>query len=265
MAGMSLIEVMVAVMLLSVLMLGLFSAFYHTQRALKLSASQTDVLEGGRSTTSLLVRELQEMTASNQREVFNFVISTPVTPIAMPLPGSFWQTNILQECFFLTRNSDVWTGIGYFLTIKGEGVGTLYRFSMTNQFADWRFDLSTLYNAYLTAKPESNTVGRVAEGLVHFSLRAFDTNGVEYATMNPLFLSTNIIVRPDAIAFAEGALPAWVELELGMVDPQVYRQYKLILGSGGGNQAAAANFLEKQAGKVYLFRERIPIRNHHEP
>ena len=58
--------------------------------------------------------------------------------------------------------------------------------------------------------------------------------------------------------FTNSALPAFLELEMGMVDPQVYRQYKAI---NDGNPSAASLFLRNQAGKVFLFRQRIPIRN----
>ena len=81
---MSLIEIMVAVMLLTVLMLGLFAAFYQTQRAFRLSVSQTDVLEASRETTGLLTRELQELAASRQRDGVNLLVNTPITEINTP-------------------------------------------------------------------------------------------------------------------------------------------------------------------------------------
>jgi hypothetical protein len=255
---MSLIEIMVAVMLLTVIMLGLFSAFYQTQRAFRLSASQTDVLEGSRSTLSLLTRELQELTASRQANGVNLLANTPAGAVNnLPLLGGEFQTNRLDDLFFLTHRSDVWTGVGYFIVEKGQGVGTLYRFTMTNDINNRNYPLWKLLDAYGTATFESNTVGRVAEGIVHLSLRAYDGNGLEY-TPGGAPVPNNIGVWDGGFAFTNQMLPAFLELELGMVDPQVYRQYKLI---NDANPAAGANFLRNQAGKVYLFRQRIPIRN----
>lgn len=74
--------------------------------------------------------------------------------------------------------------------------------------------------------------------------------------------TTNIAIWPGGFAFTNQMLPAFLDLELGMVDGQVYRQFKLLSSS---SRALGANFLQNQAGKVYLFRQRIPIRNHHEP
>jgi hypothetical protein len=264
-AGLSLIEIMVAVMLLTLIMLGLFSAFYQTQRAFRLSASQTDVLEGSRATIGLLSRELQELTASRQVDGVNLLVMTsktiPNTINKLPLLGGEFLTNRLSTLFFLTRTGDTWTGVGYFTVELGQGVGTLYRFTMTNDLNRRDFRLGSLLDAYGAVTYESNTVGRVAEGIVHLSLRAFNTNGIEYIPGGAPF-TNNIAVWDDVpsagLAFTNQMLPAFLELELGMVDPQVYRQYKAI---NDANSAAAAIFLQNQAGKVYLFRQRIPIRS----
>ncbi len=257
-AGMSLIEIMVAMFLLTVIMLGLISAFYQTQRALKLSTSQTDVLEGGRTTLSLLARELQEIAASKQPEGVNLLVTTPPGSVNMPLVGGDTQTNRLQDFFFLRRRNDVWTGLGFFLTVKGEGLGTLYRFSATNDIADPHFPLVSLYDAYGHATPESNNVGRVAEGIVHLTLRAFDTNGVEFVP-GGAWVTNDLAVWTGGFAFSNRLLPAFLDLELGIVDAQVYKQFRTL---GSNSAAVAITFLTNQAGKVYLFRQRIPIRHH---
>jgi hypothetical protein len=261
---MSLIEIMVAMFLLTVIMLGLFSAFYQTQRAFRLSASQTDVLEGGRSLLSLVVRELQETTASDQLDGVNLFATTPIGAVDLPLPGGGMQTNHLQDFFFLKRKNDVWTGVGYFVTVKGQGVGTLYRFSATNEVTNSSFRLASLFQAAQGAQPGGTNVGRVAEGLVHLTVRAFDTNGIEYVPPHPWLLTNGIgvTVWNGGYMFTNRMLPAFLDVELGTVDAQVYRQYMLIASN---SLVAGRQFLENQAGKVYLFRQRIPIRNYHEP
>ena len=59
----SLIEVMVAVSLLSFIIVGLLAMFFQVQRAFRAGTAQADIMEGGRATMGLIVRDLQEMTA----------------------------------------------------------------------------------------------------------------------------------------------------------------------------------------------------------
>ena len=56
------------------------------------------------------------------------------------------------------------------------------------------------------------------------------------------------------LTFMSNALPAYVELELGVLEPVALKQYQAL------SAKAAADFLSRQAGKVHLFRQRIPIR-----
>jgi type II secretory pathway pseudopilin PulG len=273
-AGMSLIEIMVSMFLLTVIMLGLFSAFYQTQRAFRMSASQTDVLDGGRTTLSLLARELQEAAPSQQSKAVN-LFATTEGGITLPLPGGVLQTNRLQRFFFLTRDNDVWNGIGYLVGGKGEGVGTLYRFSASLDAADLNLNLWSLYDVFMNALPGDTNVGRVAEGVVHLTVRAFNIDGLEYLPpwpppgwpINGTYWPTNDLTVPQVavwdggLAFTNQVVPAWLDVELGTVDAQVYRQFNVI---SSNSPAAGVNFLRNQAGKVYLFRQRVPIRNHHE-
>ena len=58
------------------------------------------------------------------------------------------------------------------------------------------------------------------------------------------------------LTFMSNALPAFVELELGVLEPVALKQYQALTDS----PAAAATFLKKQPSKVHLFRQRVPIR-----
>ncbi len=57
--------------------------------------------------------------------------------------------------------------------------------------------------------------------------------------------------------FRSNALPSYIEMELGMLEPEVLEQYYLMLQDQNPN---ATNFLARQITKVHLFRQRIPIR-----
>jgi hypothetical protein len=53
-------------------------------------------------------------------------------------------------------------------------------------------------------------------------------------------------------------MPAYVELELGILESQTYHSYKAIVSA---NPAAAAAFLSNHVAQVHLFRQRVPIHN----
>lgn len=57
--------------------------------------------------------------------------------------------------------------------------------------------------------------------------------------------------------FRSNALPSYVEMELGMLEPETMEQYYTMLADQNPN---ATNFLARQISKVHLFRQRIPIR-----
>jgi hypothetical protein len=56
--------------------------------------------------------------------------------------------------------------------------------------------------------------------------------------------------------FTNNAVPAYVELELGVLEPAVLKRYDSI-----PDPLIASNFLAAHAGNVHLFRQRIAIRN----
>lgn len=267
-AGLTLIEIMVAVTLLAVIMTGLFAAFITAQRALTYASSQTDVLEGGRSTSSLIVRGLQELAASQQEGAVNTWATTPAGGLTMPRTDGSLQTNILQDFFFLTRQNDLWTGVGYFITVRtsgvgsqSEGMGSLYRY-VNHATNTPGLDLRGLYGDFLiNGVPDNPNSGHVADGIVHLAVKAFDARGEPFV---PADSTNNITIWDNApgwgFAFTNQMLPAFIDLELGMVDPKVYRQFAAMAAP-----IARRDYLLKQVGKVYLFRQRIPILNHHEP
>src|SRR5204863_4219055 len=71
-AAFTLIELMVAVALMSFIILGLLAMFTQTQRAFRASMTQTDVLESGRIATDMIVRELAQISASDRPYTTNF-------------------------------------------------------------------------------------------------------------------------------------------------------------------------------------------------
>ena len=60
----TLLEILVSVALLSFIVLGLFAMFNQTQRAFRMSMTQSDILEAGRAVMEMMPRELEQATMS---------------------------------------------------------------------------------------------------------------------------------------------------------------------------------------------------------
>jgi len=199
-----LVEILVAVSLLSIIALGLFAMFNQTQRAFRSSLTQTDVLEAGRAVTDLLGRELEQIKPSNCDALNTYVQILKALPLMQPLPGNpQWRTNLLEDFFLLTREGQTWVGVGYCVRTNDStghlwlpetgpasgqiGVGSLYRFTMnTNSLVQSRdkynglpTDPGQIFRAFQTASQPGSALisNRICDGVVHFRFRAFATNG----------------------------------------------------------------------------------------
>jgi hypothetical protein len=298
----SLVEILVVMGLLTVIILGLMAMFHQTQRAFRLGMTQTDVLESGRIVTDMMVRELEQMTPSglnganfNSGNFYSALINggsspyaTPTVyrPFLQPLPGGNQQrTNLLDDVFFIIRQNQTWTGIGYFVRTNAaftggwEPVGTLYRFETNASVMDFSIPpvaASSFFYGYKTAvlpgptAPPGIRVSKILDGVVHFRVRAYDINGNWINPNIPIPfnpVSTNILfnytlatsANPPYEAnyyFYSNAVPAFVELELGILEQQTLERYRSI-----PVYTEQTNFLAHQAAHVHLFRQRIAIRN----
>jgi len=283
----SLIEILVVIGLLSVIILGLLMMFNQTQKAFRIGMTQTDVLEGGRMTTDLLARELEQMTPSylNQRvyargatpnfyaQVWNF--STQTLPA-----NSNLRTDVLEDLFFLTRQNQTWTGVGYFvrtndalgnLWLPNNGFGTLYRFSTNYSVSQFATNSSLMFTNFLVAALNANWSGvsKIVDGVVDFKIRAFDTNGFWISPANPNWVfplnsAGNIqasVPKPNTAGevglcyFYSNAVPASVELEIGILEQATLLRLQSIPAF-----AQQAAYFANQAGHVQLFVQRVAIR-----
>lgn len=274
----SLIEIMVAVTLLSMIVIGLLAVFNHMQRAMRAVSNQTDIFEGARAVVEMVSRDVSGINTPSQPGVLNIHAADAATHV-MARPGGGYQTNVLQDIFFLSRENDTWAALGYFLDQKTAGVGTLYRFSTNGYWYSAGSNFTARYfdrwwQAYLNTGLTNSH--RVVDGVVHFQAYAYDERGHLYtpgwetfARTNVLVdtnyyveLTTNITVAPDGFEFRGRFIPAYLELEIGLLEPEVTRQFNSIAAS---DSAAAQNFLAGQLGRIHMFRQRIPVRNHIKP
>jgi hypothetical protein len=270
----SLIEILVVVALLSFIILGLMAMFDQTKKAFTTGMTQVDVLENGRAAMEIISRELSQMIPApyDSNAVTFYAEIAPVAPLWQPLPGNNTEQrrNVLEEMFFLTRETNSWRGIGYWIgapdtgnipVATANGWGTLYRYQTNSIFRasyPWQ-----LYRAYNNFNLRTQRMNRIIDGVVHFKVRAYDPRGV-WITNN---LSANTDIRPVQLStfatnevefyrFTNNAVPAFVEFELGILEERALARVKSI-----PDLVARRNYLKEQVGRVHIFRTRVPVRN----
>ena len=283
----SLVEILLVVGLLSIIIIGLMAMFGQTQRAFRSSMTQVDVLESGRMVTDLIGRDLEQVTPSYLSGTLNFYADVPsgggyVAPFLQPLPGSAKQRmNLIEDLFFLTKRNQEWIGIGYFVRtnspINGQlglspvGLGSLYRFETNAPVMSGRTPYQ-MFTEFGQARANEANVSKIADGVIHFKVRCFDTNGIWITNNIPITnnfaVSTNIfagysyysapVLRGEVeyYAFYSNAVPASVELELGILEDRAWERFQSLPDAN-----SQYRYLTNQTGRVHLFRQRIPIRN----
>lgn len=299
--GFSVMELLVAMTLLSLIVFALMAVFSSTQRAFRASVTQTDVLEGSRAATELIAADLRNMTpCASSSNVNNFVVSGAVNfcvqdnnqmnnsypgipslayaPLQQNLPGSaVLRTNLLQYFFILGRENMKWTGVGYAVNATNTAsLYPLYRFySETNvansPYALYAQFINTIYYSQWT------NLSHVMDGVVNLTVRGYDANGAwmthTVATNGPI--NTNWFSWRDNTWFAQypswgeygfycfsNAVPAAVELEMGVLEDRTLQRVAS-LGDpiSMGLNQAQSNYLSQQSGHVHMFRQRVTIPN----
>jgi prepilin-type N-terminal cleavage/methylation domain-containing protein len=276
----SLIEIMVAVTLLTVITVGLLAMFYHTQRAFRIGTSQVDVLEGGRATLRMVALDLQEMYPSRIDQVVNFSAApTSTLRIDMPLPDNQVMENLLQDVAFLTRRGNEWSATAYRVH-HANGAGTLYRAvistnvgtlltsaTATAKVMDQWVAVSNLF--WLVTQPAVPSItnattpylpfDRVADGVVHFRVHAYDNKGIRLVETNSVYAK-----QWNEIYSFTNWVPEYVELELGVLDPKAMKQFQARAGTTPAADQAQQNYLKGQGYRTHFFHQRVQIRSRRE-
>jgi prepilin-type N-terminal cleavage/methylation domain-containing protein len=279
----TLIEIMVVVVLLSLIILGLLLMFDQTEKAFRAGTAQTDQLEAGRMFNDFLMRDMEQIVPTGQSNAVNFWAKIPnygaLQPLQQTLPPSSTRTNLLQDLYFVSRQNQTMTAVGYFVrTNPGIGgnvdlAGTLYRFQTNIPVGVFNSNPQMAFQSLFTATNVSTTnagfVSKMLDGVVEFRIHCYDTNGNLLNEFSPFNNSSNFVGITDWIspigpipneiqfyAFSNHTVPAYVEVQLGVLEPAVLKRYHSI-----PSPVTRANFLANHAGNVQLFRQRIPIRN----
>ena len=254
-AAFSLIEIMVAVGLLAVIIVGLLAMFYQTQRAFRSGLAQVDVLEGGRAAMEMAIRDLQDVSASSETVITNLEARVPAgyAPLVLDLPGGDTNNATLQDLWFIRHFNDDWVGESYQISNAVAGVGTLYRLSVKTN----RLGVSALADLLRTNSPVSNpNFMRVADGIAHFRVLPFDSKGLLIVSNAP---GINAIPErsPTYYSFYSNSLPPYLDVELAVLEPKSVEQ----LRARANNPVAATQYLKQQAGRIHFFKQRVALRN----
>lgn len=201
------------------------------------------------------------------------------------------RTNMLYNLFFVMNHTNAWQGVGYRVINVTNGVGQLERFEKT--IFGQRPQSNYLSSSFINEPMTSTNYHPIANGIIHFKVVPYDkfgyrlgfdtTNRVpgEYEILrmsalgvinnNTNYSDTIVLTNANVIlqeayptlleetrfTFMSNALPAYVDLELGMLEPEALKQYEIMLQD---QNPTATNYLSRQINKVHLYRERIPIR-----
>jgi hypothetical protein len=204
------------------------------------------------------------------------------------------RTNFLENVFFQTRETNAYKALGYRVVDYRNGVGVLMRFQTTNRLGLPPM-FNQFYTNFYFEKIGSTNYHQVADGVIHFKITPFDPAGYRlgYNTTNryrPYYSiyrmsangarigsysdvtrveDANVVLQQGLpgttpgsneetkYKFLSNAVPAFVELELGILEPEALKQYYTMLGDNNTN--VASKFLSQKINRVHLFRKRIAL------
>lgn len=291
-AGFSLLEVMLAVSIMGVIVASLYAVFNQTQRALRSNLDQVDVLEGSRATMEMITRDLADIAVSGFVGEMNFSAGIPplledstgglaktirryyaysretdypkdfsgYRPSHQGLSVQQVRTNVLQEAYWFSRLGNVLHGTSLRVINARNGVGTLARFD----FAVTNPPRHQLRLFPTVAMATATNYAQLLDGVIHLRFATYDHDGFPIipAPWNTNIYRgvqrTNELVAPaeTRVQFLSNALPAYVELELGVIEPSALTRFRAF----PSDSDFARNFLSNRIGQVHLFRQRVPIR-----
>lgn len=276
--GMTLLELMVSMTLLTVIVLGLYSMFDQTQKALIRGSEEVDVQETARSAFRVMLEELDQARVAHEFDGTNFAIApntnAPRYLRQVLIDGS---TNFhgLQDFFFLTREGPRTKVVGYFVRAASDprrgmiprpadsnlwtaGVGSLYRFELaTNYLHVGNRHLQTNFQNFLIdyaphpfyRQPLMTNVQKVADGVVNLRIIGY-TNGTLVSFGDPTNNRANAFV-----AETNHRNPSHVAIQMGVLEPKTLAQARLIPGT-----FAVSNYLYRASPNVLMLRARVPLR-----
>ena len=261
--GLTLLEMMVAVALLLMIVTGLTMMFIQTQRAFKGGLGQVDVFESGRAAMEMITRDLEQMAPSGDTANTNFILSLayPANTLTnLSVIANSTDTNICRN-FFVLSHAASWQGTSYKVIFTNSSsflVGTLYRHTTAN--------INRIHGNFLSTDFMSDSLtysNRVIDGVARFQVRVYSSSGKEIIAdqSDPRFdssiFNSNFTNSPSLLVlyFSNNELPGYLEVELGILEPQVVELLPVFQ-----TEQKRKEFVELNSSKIHIFRQQIPIR-----
>lgn len=267
-SGFTLLELLVAVALLTVIVVSIYHVFNYIQQALRANINQVDALESSRAALETLRTDFGMLTSCPQPEGTNLHIyhSSEVAPTTIALSSGAKYTNWFYSVYFLRAIRDRYEAVSYRVSPIKAGVGVLMRYSTNvTRIADF------VYLSRLLETLPSHSFVPLLDGVVHFRLAAYDTEEVPLLysipevrqasenigglTIQPFVYANSVFPSETELSTRDNVLPGSIEIELGVLERSALEYYiHLPTGSYGESR-----FLPEHAGQIYLFRQRVRI------
>jgi len=281
----TLMEVLVAMGLMSLIVFVLMSVFSSTQSAFRSGVTQTDVLEGGRNAMEQIAQDVRGLTASagfSNGAVNVYCTNTSCMFMALPVTTAS-RTNVLQAVFFLSKQNTAWIGTGYVVPpCYGNSFNgllfPLYRYSASATLQQGPGAVFNIFsNAVINNVRLTNTLywSHLMDGVVHLVVRGYDATGIwitngygYYVPRYGLFpvVDNTVCSAPypgpvGEVGFTmySNNLPSAVDVQLGVLEDTALRRLQSMVNL---NPTAYANFLAtNSAGKMQFFRQHVSVPN----
>jgi len=265
--ALTVLEMLVSTTCLVFIVLGLTAMFVETQRAFKAGVKQNTMADAGQTIIDMVSADLSQASDAQNPFITNLCWGWTANASSnyQDYPANIFRINQLQQIFVLVHTNTQWLGVGYAVSnYAGTGAGTLYSYlDATN---DPIPNNCLCSNFLLRAQTfPNNYFHRVSDGVVHFNLRAFDQYGNETAWEQGLdfdpaggsffYPTTSAYSNSLGVLMPRAGLPAAVQLEVGILEPEAYEQLRA-LPAGSASQR---NFLSAAGGKIQIYRQNIPI------
>jgi hypothetical protein len=287
-SGFTLVEMMLVVAMTLVIVLTIVKAFDVTQKAFIKSLAQTDLLENGRGTISLISSDLAQINSVEWNDGSGVLrpsmVVTNVTTSALNLdyptsPGGLaTQQFYFQDFFFMKEFRREWDAVAYRVAFTN-GVGSLYRlqtrtntrtpdptFYLQELLSINRNSISTFDHNNFSAAVPPPVVSLMAEGVVHFEINVYNQDGILLESLAqpsappyPYFTAIQALgngVQDFNYTVNAPNIPSFAELVMGIMGPKLREQYAGIL-----SPELATEFLQRESGNIQLFRTMFPLRN----
>jgi Tfp pilus assembly protein PilV len=299
--GLTILEMLVSTAMLAFIVLGLTAMFVQTQKAFKSGIKQTTITDAGRTIIDMIASDLSQLSDPHFTNVYypsnngyapptlfwSFVYSNDLVQFVFTNNNGVpvYRTNQLEDIFATVQTNNMWLGVGYsvsnwFTNGNGgpiPGVGTLYRFVASSNAPLFATNgLFTNFNNEIGYGTFTNTwFHRIADGVVHLKISAFDADGNEMlyesnydqnavaqypgANWSDNYLQYPVIVPnwTNSSLFVTNYLPHSIDIELGILEPEAFEHARALYSSGAN--VAASNYLYNAAGQVEIFRQHIII------